>query len=107
MSNNIKKNLSMLIALHCSSKAQRKELIKNLKPDTVKAICECTIDIIDRNIKGSHQEKRKVNRYGDKIRELVNPKTSQKKRKVIFLNPLLAPVLGSLVVSILKCITGE
>ena len=93
----------MLIALHCSSKAQKKELIKNLKPDTVKAICECTIDII----KGSHQEKRKVNRYGDMIRELVNPKTSQKKRKVIFLTPLLAPVLGSLVGSILKCITGE
>ena len=38
MSKNTKKNLRMLIALHCSSKAQKKELLKHLKPDTIKAI---------------------------------------------------------------------
>ena len=81
MSKNIKKNLPTLIALHCSSKAQKTELLKHLKPDTIKAICECTINIINRNIKVSDQEKRKINRNRDKIRELVNPKTSQKKRK--------------------------
>ena len=79
MSKNIKKNVPMLIALHCSSKAHKKELLKHLKPDAVKAICECTISIINRNINVSDQEKRKINRNRDKIRELVNPKTSQKK----------------------------
>ena len=81
MSKNIKKNLPTLIALHCSSKEQKTELLKHLKPDTIKAICECTINIINRNIKVSDQEKSKINRNRDKIRELVNPKTSQKKRK--------------------------
>ena len=81
MSKNIRKNLSMLITLHCSSKAQKKELLKHLKPDTIKAICECAINIINRNIKVSDQEKKRNNRNHDKIQELVNPKTSQKKRK--------------------------
>ena len=113
MSKSSKKNLPVLIALHCSSKAQKKELLVHLKLDIIKVICECTIDIINRNIKVSDQEKRKVNRNRAKIRELVNPKTSQKKRKIIlvqeggaFLAPLFAPVLGSLVGPLLKGITG-
>ena len=77
MSKNIKKNLPML------KKAQKKELLKHLKSDTIKATCECTISIINRNIKVSDQEKRKINRNRDKIRELINPKKSQKKRKEI------------------------
>ena len=47
MFKNIKKNL---LTLHCSSKAQKKELLKHLKLDTIKALCEYTI--INRNIKG-------------------------------------------------------
>ena len=112
MSKNIRKNLPMLIALHCSSKAQKKELLKHLRPDTIKVIYKCAINIINRNIKVSDQEKKKINRNPDKIRELVNPKTSQKKKKEIlvqeggvFLAPLHAPVLGSLVGPILKEIT--
>ena len=52
----------------------------------------------------SDQEKRKINKNRDKIREFVKSKTSQKKRKEnlvqeggAFLIPLLAPVHGSLV----------
>ena len=63
MSNSINKNLPMLIELHCSSKAQKKKI----ETFTIKAICECTINIIDRNIKVSDQEKRKINRDCDKI----------------------------------------
>ena len=87
--------------------------MKHLKSDTFKAICECIINIINRNIKGSDQEKRKIDRNRDKIRQLVNPKTSQKKRKKIlvqeggaFLDPLLATVLKSFVSPLLKGITG-
>ena len=70
-----------------------------------------TINIINRNIKVSDQEKRKINRNRDKIRELVYLKTSQKNRKEIlvqgvFLAPLLASVLGSLVGPLLKGIAG-
>ena len=70
-----------------------------------------TINIINRNIKVSDQEKRKISRNRDKIRELVYLKTSQKNRKEIlvqgvFLAPLLASVLGSLVGPLLKGITG-
>ena len=81
MFKNNKKNMSMLIALHCSSKAQKKELLKHLKPDTIKAICECVINIIKKYIKVSDQEKRKINRNHDKIRELENRRTSHKKRE--------------------------
>ena len=59
MSKNSKKNLPMLITLHCSSKAQKKELLKHLKLDTIKAICECTINIINRNIKGVVKRRKK------------------------------------------------
>ena len=75
MSKNIKKNLPMLTALHCFSKAQKKEMLKRLKPDAIKVIYECIINIINKNIKVSDQEKRKTNRNRDKTRELVNPRT--------------------------------
>ena len=103
----------MLTALNCSSKSQKKELLQHLKPDTVKAICECVINIINKNINVKDQEKRKINRNRDKIRELMNLRTSQKKWREIlvqeggaFLAPLLAPVLGSLVGLLLKVIKG-
>ena len=105
MFKNIKKNL---LTLHCPSKAQKKELLKHLKLDTIKALCEYTI--INGNIKVSDQEKRKSNRKCDKIREFVNPKTLQKKRKEIrnfsILEILLAPIFGSLVGPLLKDITA-
>ena len=56
----------MLIALHCSSKVQKEELLKHFKPDTIKAICECVINIINKNIKVNDQEKRK-------IKDIINP----------------------------------
>ena len=104
----------MLRALRCSSKAQKEELLKHLKPHTIKAICECVINIINKNIKVSDQEKRKINQNCDNIRELVNSRTSQKKGKEIlvqeggaFLGPILVSVLGSLVSPLLKGITGS
>ena len=52
----------------------------------------------------SDQEKKKINRNREKIQELVNPKTSRKKRKEILVQEgdafsalLFAPVLESLV----------
>ena len=39
--------------------------------DAIKAICECVIKIINKNIKVSDQEERKMNRNHDKIRELM------------------------------------
>ena len=112
MSKNIKKNLPMLIALHCSSKAQKKELWKHLKPNTIKAICECTINIINRNIKASDRENDlRLNRVT--IRELVNLKTSKKKRKEIlvqeegaFLALFHALVFASLMGPLWTSITG-
>ena len=71
----------MLIALHCFSNAQKEEFLKHSKPDTIKAICECVINFNNKNIKVSDQEMRKINRNRDKIWELVNPRTSQKKYK--------------------------
>ena len=67
MSKNIKKNLPMLIALHCSSKAQKEELLKHLKPDTIKTMCECVNNIVNKNISVSDQEKKKINRNSNKI----------------------------------------
>ena len=48
MSKNIKKKLPMLTALHYSSKAQKKALVKHKKPGTIKAICEYVINIINK-----------------------------------------------------------
>ena len=69
--------------LNCSSRSQKEKLLKYLKPYTIKAICECAINIINKNIKVSDQETRKINRNRDKVRELVNTRTLQKKRKKI------------------------
>ena len=84
----------MLVVLHHSSKAQKNEFLKHFSPDAIKSICKCFINVI--NIKVRDQEKRKINRNRDKIRELVIPRISQKKRKEIlvqgrgaFLTPLL------------------
>ena len=86
--------------------------MKHLKPDKIKAICEYTINIINKRIKVSDLEKTKISRNPGKIRELVNPRPPQKNTEEIlaqeggaFLDPLLAPILGNLVGHLLKGIT--
>ena len=80
------------------------ELFLNyLKPDTIKAICEYVINIINKNTKVSDQEKEKVNINGSrtiKDSRTHEPKhiTKEKEKKLVqegraFLAPLLALAL--------------
>ena len=65
-----KKNLSMLTPLHCSFKVQEKTIAETFKTR-----------YNQNDLYVNDQEKRRMNRNRHKIRELVNPGTSQKKRK--------------------------
>ena len=59
-------------------------MLEHLKPNTLEAICECVINnIINKNIKMSDQEEKKINKSWDKIWELINLTASQKKGKEI------------------------
>ena len=48
MSKNIKKNLSLLIVLHFSSKAWKKAIAETFKPDKIEAICEFAMNIVNK-----------------------------------------------------------
>ena len=78
-----------------------KAMLRAARPDTIKALCECALNVLKGNIKLTTGQKKKLTRYKNIIRALSVKKTSVKKRKAILQNggligALLSPVLGVL-----------
>ena len=75
--------------------------MKEASADLIKALCECTLNILKGNIKLTTAQKKKLARYKNILRSLAVKRTSMKKRKTILqsgglIGALLSPVLGVL-----------
>lgn len=75
--------------------------MKEAYPDLIKALCECSLNILKGNVKLNRAQKKKLCRYKNKLRALIAKKTSMKSRKQILqsgglIGALLGPVIGVL-----------
>ena len=103
----LKRNLAMLRRLRKSGVKDRKKLLKNADKNLVQCICDCAYNCINRNVPVSPAQYKKLARHKNILRRLCKKgETWKKKKQVItqsggFLLPLLAPVLASLVGSLI------
>ena len=78
-----------------------KSILKNAPPDLVKALCECSLNVLKGNIKLNKTQKTRLRRYKNILRQLASKKPATKTRKQLlqkggFIGALLGPVLGVL-----------
>ena len=82
-------------------KHKRNHIIDVAGRELVQCICDCVLNVLNGNIQLEPEEKQRLGRHKEKLRELVKKKTSDKKRKHLiqeggFLGALI-PILGGLV----------
>ena len=86
------------------SKHKRKRIIDNGGLDLIHCICDCVLSVLRGNIPVKDEEKQRLKKYKDCLRELAKKKTSDKKRKHSIqeggffeaFNPILVSLVGKL-----------
>ena len=77
-------------------------LKKNLDKDFLLCLCECTLNILNGNIKLLPRQKKMLEEHKESLRQLVNKKVSmRKKHKIVqdggaFIGALLGPIVSIL-----------
>lgn len=101
------KTLEVLKALPHLTKQQRTKILRTAHKQLVKCICDCVLNTLNGNVKINDQQKKKLKRHQKVLREIGAEKGSwgQKKKVIVqsgggFLLPLLTPLLGALLESL-------
>ena len=114
-----KKKASILYALYHLNNEERAALLKKARPALVKVICECALNILSGNIPLTKSQKSNLRKHVHILRKLVVAEPGhrngvdrkhfgRKKKKLIvqkgsgFIPALLAPLLGTLLSSLLS-----
>ena len=91
----------MLKLLYGAKPSIVKAVLKGAPPDLIRALCECSLNILKGHVQLTPAQKKQLSRYKQSLRLLATKSTSAKRRKQIlqkggFLGALLKPVLGVL-----------
>ena len=102
MSARIKKKAHVLTALAKSDPRVRQAILLGFDKELIKCISECALNILKGNVPLKPNEKKALGKYKNKLRQIVDKKTSLKKKHSIiqkggFLPLLLAPLLSSVI----------
>ena len=97
----VKKHLPLLHLLARGKPTIKKAIIHDAGPEVMKVLCECAKNTLNGNIKLSPAQYKKLKRYQNPLRLLVNKKTGTRKRKEIlqkggFLGALLGAVIPAI-----------
>jgi hypothetical protein len=104
----LKSQLHFLHVIKDAKPQARRALLLSASDELIKAIVECAINTLNGNHKLSKDEKSRLKRYKNRLRELVNPKISFKcKRKLLiqkggFIVPLLTTILSGVIGSLIS-----
>ena len=91
-----------MLQLLCGAKpALIKAVLKGASPDLIKALSECSLNILKGHVHLTPAQKKQLSRYKQSLRALAKKGTSVKRRKQIlqkggFIGAILKPVLGVL-----------
>lgn len=97
-----KEQLQQLELLNICPQKLRKNLLKNINQEGIKAICECCLNVLHGNIPLSEKQKGSLSKHKRTLRTLAERKVAlSKKRKLIiqkggFLNILIPTALSVL-----------
>ncbi len=101
MTKRLIKHATVLKLLQKSSPTVVRHIIRNADRKLLNTLCECSLNILKGNVALSKPQLNRLKKYKSALRNLVNRKTSLKKKKDIlqtggFLSALLTPLLGVL-----------
>ena len=101
MSKRLIKHATVLKLLQKSSPSVVRNIIRKADRKLLNTLCECSLNILKGNIALSKPQLIRLKKYKSALRNLVERKTSLKKKKAIlqtggFLSALLTPLLGVL-----------
>lgn len=101
MSACVRQNATMLRFLCGAKPALVRAVMKGAPPDLIKAISECSLNVLKGNVHLTPAQKRRLCKYKRNLRLLAKKTTSTKEKKKIiqkggFLGALLKPVLSVL-----------
>ena len=102
------KDAVILKALFHLNDKQRKALLQKADSKLVRHICECALNVLIGNVPLEKSEKSRLRKHAKILRKLATPCVSlSKKKKIIvqrggFLPALLAPIIGTLLASIIS-----
>lgn len=103
-----RKDAIILKALFHLNNKQRKALLETADSKLVRHICECALNVLIGNVPLQKTQKSRLRRHANTLRKLAEPSVSlSKKKKIIvqrggFLPALLAPIIGTLLASIIS-----
>ena len=98
--------------LHGAQPAYRKVLLQQAKPEVIKLLSDCALNILKGKILLTQQEKTRLQPHRKKVRTLANKRTSIKtKKKVLqhggFLPAFLLPILAAVGGNIAGAVMGK
>ena len=97
MSHRLKKNANILMLMKNASKKTNNDIIKKADKELVNTLCECSLNVLNGNIKLTPTQKKRLHRHCATLRCLVDKKTSlNKKKKALQTGGFLPAVLGIL-----------
>lgn len=100
--------LSLLKIIFNAKPELRNALLKYADKNLVCALCECVLNIISGNIAIDDKQKKKLSKHKSLLRKIVKKTKSWKTKRTIiqkggnFLIPLLAPIIGSIIVKLFE-----
>lgn len=112
VSDNIKKNISLLKVLSKAKASARKNILANCDSSLTKAICECTKNVLSGRVDVSPSVYRKLKPYARHLRKITHRGTPlPAKTKVIqqhggFLGALLGALLPIIIGGVTRAISG-
>lgn len=98
------KHKAFLDFIYSTDEDQRKQIIELAKDDQILAICECIYNVVQKNVKLTPKDIKKLRKSGDILYCLCDPDIPVKEKRALlvqkgglaFLPALLAPILGGL-----------
>ena len=101
ISKRVKEYFFILLALDAASEEIQMSAMKNASKEFLLAITEIAKNIASGNVELTEEQYVKLNRYAKTINEIINKKTSEKRKRRLlqqggFLGALAGPLIGAL-----------
>ena len=103
----LRKNTSTLKLLHKAKPSICKAILTKASPELIRCVCDCALNVLDRNIVITPHCKQKLSRHKTSLRKLTDKKVSlNTKRKILQQDGFLPLILSALAPLVGKILGG-
>lgn len=104
----VKKHADVLCILAKAKPKLVKQIIANAEPSLIKSISECSLNILKGVIPLTNNQKRKLRRYKNAMRQLIQTKSPnrQKKKALLMRGGFIGSILGTIAPILLPALLG-